>query len=100
MFFCKLKETATGTRTLCDLKDGEKAVIRCLVKSQGCHLSKLAAMGITEEHSLHHLTRRLWSWREEGGTERFWSARLGALVQGTQGPLWTFITDRDEEPAA
>lgn len=60
----------------------------------------LAAMGITEEHSLHHLTRRLWSWREEGGTERFWSARLGALVQGTQGPLWTFITDRDEEPAA
>ncbi len=60
----------------------------------------LAAMGITEEHSLHHLTRRLWSWREEGGTERFWSARLGALVQGTPGPLWTFITDRDEEPAA
>ncbi len=47
MFFCKLKETATGTRTLCDLKDGEKAVVRCLVKSQGCHLSKLAAMGIT-----------------------------------------------------
>jgi Fe2+ transport system protein FeoA len=47
MFFCKLKETATGARTLCDLKDGEKAVVRCLVKSQGCHLSKLAAMGIT-----------------------------------------------------
>ena len=47
MFFCKLKETATGTRTLCDLKDGETAVVRCLVKSQGCHLSKLAAMGIT-----------------------------------------------------
>ncbi len=47
MFFCKLKDTATGTRTLCDLKDGEKAVVRCLVKSQGCHLSKLAAMGIT-----------------------------------------------------
>jgi acyl-CoA dehydrogenase len=60
----------------------------------------LAAMGITEEHSLHHLTRRLWSWREEGGTERFWSARLGALVQAESGPLWTFITDRDEEPAA
>ena len=47
MFFCKLKDTATGVRTLCDLKDGEKAVVRCLVKSQGCHLSKLAAMGIT-----------------------------------------------------
>lgn len=60
----------------------------------------LAAMGITEEHSLHHLTRRLWSWREEGGTERFWSARLGALVQAAPDSLWTFITDRDEEPAA
>lgn len=46
-FFCKLKDTAGGARTLCDLKDGEKAVVRCLVKSQGCHLSKLAAMGIT-----------------------------------------------------
>jgi acyl-CoA dehydrogenase len=60
----------------------------------------LAAMGITEEHSLHHLTRRLWSWREEGGSERFWSARLGAAVQAEAGPLWTFITARDEEPAA
>jgi acyl-CoA dehydrogenase len=60
----------------------------------------LAAMGITEEHALHHLTRRLWSWREEGGSERFWSARIGALVQSTPGPLWTFLTARDQEPAA
>lgn len=60
----------------------------------------LAAMGITEEHSLHHLTRRLWSWREEGGSERFWSARLGAMAQAAPDTLWTFITDRDEEPAA
>lgn len=59
-----------------------------------------AAMGITEEHGLHHLTRRLWSWREDGGTERFWAQRLGALVQSTPGPLWHFITSRDEEPAA
>ncbi len=47
MFFCKMKDTAGGVRTLCDLKDGEKAVVRCLSKSEGCHLSKLAAMGIT-----------------------------------------------------
>lgn len=60
----------------------------------------LAAMGITEEHGLHHLTRRLWSWREEGGTERFWAQRIGAMVQSTPGPLWHFITSRDEEPAA
>jgi acyl-CoA dehydrogenase len=60
----------------------------------------LAAMGITEEHALHHLTRRLWSWREDGGSERFWSARIGALVQASPGPLWTFLTSRDQEPAA
>ncbi|WP_043775169.1 FeoA family protein [Desulfomicrobium escambiense] len=47
MFFCKTKDTAGGVRTLNDLKDGEKAVVRCLSRSQGCHLSKLTAMGIT-----------------------------------------------------
>lgn len=60
----------------------------------------LAAMGITEEHALHHFTRRLWSWREEGGSERFWSARIGATVQAAPGPLWSFLTSRDQEPAA
>ena len=47
MFFCKCKDAVDGVRTLCDLKDGEKAVVRCLSRSQGCHLSKLTAMGIT-----------------------------------------------------
>jgi len=47
MFFCRHKESDTGERTLCDLKEGEKAVVRCLARSQGCHLSKLTAMGIT-----------------------------------------------------
>ena len=47
MFFCKPKDTAGGVRTLGDLKDGEKAVVRCLSRTQGCHLSKLTAMGIT-----------------------------------------------------
>lgn len=60
----------------------------------------LAAMGITEEHALHHHTRRLWSWREESGTERFWARRVGALAQAAPGPLWHLITSRDEEPAA
>lgn len=59
----------------------------------------LAAMGITEEHALHHLTRRLWSWRDEGGSERFWSARIGAAAQ-QGGHLWTFLTSRDEETPA
>jgi acyl-CoA dehydrogenase len=28
------------------------------------------AIGFTHEHSLHRLTRRLWSWRDEFGTEK------------------------------
>ncbi len=47
MFFCKHKEGQTGARTLCDLKEGEKAVVRCLARTQDCHVGKLAAMGLT-----------------------------------------------------
>ncbi len=32
----------------------------------------LAAIGFTYEHTLHHSTRRLWSWRDEFGTETDW----------------------------
>jgi acyl-CoA dehydrogenase len=31
------------------------------------------AIGFTQEHKLHHLTRRLWSWREEAGSELAWA---------------------------
>jgi acyl-CoA dehydrogenase len=51
------------------------------------------AMGFTYEHTLHHATRRLWSWREEFGNETVWATRLGRMVAG-QGAdqLWPFIT--------
>jgi acyl-CoA dehydrogenase len=57
-----------------------------------------AAIGITEEHELHHFTRRLWSWREEGGTERFWAAEIGraALARGG-AKLWPDLTARDPQ---
>jgi acyl-CoA dehydrogenase len=50
------------------------------------------AMGFTYEHTLHHATRRLWSWREEFGNETAWATRLGRIV-ATQGAerLWPFI---------
>lgn len=56
-----------------------------------------AAMGITEEHQLHHFTRRLWSWREEGGSEAFWAKRIGQEAQALSGALWPFITAREEQ---
>jgi acyl-CoA dehydrogenase len=51
------------------------------------------AMGFTYEHSLHHATRRLWSWREEFGNEAVWAARLGRMVaRRGADELWPFIT--------
>jgi acyl-CoA dehydrogenase len=35
------------------------------------------AMGMTQEYPLQHLSRRLWSWRQEYGDDTWWSARLG-----------------------
>lgn len=57
------------------------------------------AMGYTHEHRLHHTTRRLWSWRDEYGSERYWQQRLGQHLTGLvagRGPdaLWSFIATR------
>jgi acyl-CoA dehydrogenase len=47
------------------------------------------AIGMTEESSLHHLTRRLWAWRQEFGSERWWSRQVGqGLAQGGADRLW------------
>ena len=51
------------------------------------------AIGFTYEHKLHHLTRRLWSWRDEAGSELTWSQVLGVglLAEGGDG-LWPALT--------
>lgn len=47
------------------------------------------AMGFTQEHPLHFSTRRLWSWRDEFGSEAYWQERLGRQVCGAGGAaLW------------
>jgi acyl-CoA dehydrogenase len=51
------------------------------------------AIGFTEEHHLHRLTRRLWSWRDEFGTEAYWSLQLGrAVAAAGADALWPTIT--------
>ncbi|WP_448640411.1 acyl-CoA dehydrogenase family protein [Geodermatophilus sp. URMC 63] len=51
------------------------------------------AIGFTQEHRLHHLTRRCWSWRDEGGSELVWSRALGAgLLAGGGDDLWPALT--------
>ncbi len=51
------------------------------------------AIGFTREYSLHHRTRRLWTWRDDFLPERVWAARLGQFVCG-QGAddLWPMLT--------
>jgi acyl-CoA dehydrogenase len=51
------------------------------------------AIGFTHEHSLHRLTRRLWSWRDEFGTESYWSLELGrTILMAGADALWPAMT--------
>ena len=51
------------------------------------------AIGFTHEHSLHFLTRRLWAWRAEYGSDAFWAEQLGRTLaaRGDEG-LWPLVT--------
>ena len=51
------------------------------------------AIGFTHEHSLHRLTRRLWSWRDEFGGESYWSLELGRnILEAGADALWPAMT--------
>ena len=51
------------------------------------------AIGFTQEHRLHHLTRRCWAWRDEAGSELAWSRALGEhLVSGGPDAFWPALT--------
>ena len=52
------------------------------------------AIGMTEEHDLNLFTRRLWSWRDDFGTEAYWTIRLGREVTSMGSYLWHGITSR------
>ena len=53
----------------------------------------VGAMGFTVEFPLHLVTRRLWAWREEDGSELYWNRRIGAMVsaEGASG-LWPLLS--------
>ncbi|MBD31715.1 MAG: acyl-CoA dehydrogenase [Acidimicrobiaceae bacterium] len=60
--------------------------------TKACHQAH-GAMGMTQEYPLHHLSRRLWSWRKEYGGDAEWSKWLGkiAVSQGAD-QLYPLIT--------
>ena len=52
-----------------------------------------AAIGFTHEHALHLSTRRLWSWRDEFGSEADWCVWVGEQAAKVGGEsLWAFLT--------
>ncbi|SDP23203.1 acyl-CoA dehydrogenase family protein [Pseudomonas jinjuensis] len=69
---------------------GEAASLACSVAHQ-VH----GAIGFTHEHTLHFATRRLWSWRDEFGSDAQWARVLGesAIAAGSAG-FWQGITAR------
>jgi len=85
---CAAPEIAVGEIAVAKVRCGEAAGTGAAIAHQ-VH----GAMGFTYEHSLHHATRRLWSWREEFGNEAEWAARLGRMVAARGADeLWPFIT--------
>ncbi|NOV26472.1 acyl-CoA dehydrogenase [Cupriavidus necator] len=67
------------------IRTGEAAGQACAIAHQ-----TFGAIGFTEEHELHHFTKRLWSWRDEFGNEAFWSRELGErlLAGDSTQSLW------------
>lgn len=54
----------------------------------------LAAIGFTHEHTLHHSSRRLWSWRDEYGTETAWEQVVTeTLLESKHRGLWSLLTN-------
>ncbi len=52
------------------------------------------AIGFTQEYQLHHVTRRLWSWRDEFGNEAEWNAVVGRIaLQAGPDRLWPALTE-------
>jgi acyl-CoA dehydrogenase len=51
------------------------------------------AIGFTHEHSLHFLTKRLWSWRDEFGNETVWNRVTGRhMAKAGPARYWAEIT--------
>ena len=58
------------------------------------------AIGVTYEHQLHHFTTRLWSWRDEFGSEAFYARILGQRLaeRGGEG-FWQWLVSSGAEAA-
>jgi acyl-CoA dehydrogenase len=87
-------DTAAGAdaETLCvgiaKTRVGEAATLACEIAHQ-VH----GAIGFTQEYALQLATRRLWSWREEVGSDSEWAAQVGERICAAGADmLWPGLT--------
>jgi acyl-CoA dehydrogenase len=60
----------------------------CSVVTAAAHQAH-GAIGMTKEYELGRLSRRLWSWRDEYGSEEYWGTRIGReLAEAGAEQLW------------
>jgi acyl-CoA dehydrogenase len=53
------------------------------------------AIGFSKDHVLHRFTQRLWAWRDDFGSESYWSQKLGQLVaKSGADALWPLLAER------
>lgn len=53
------------------------------------------AIGTTQEHVLQRLTRRLWAWRDDYGSESYWAVQLGQRIAANGADeLWPALAAR------
>ena len=51
------------------------------------------AMGITQDDELHLFTKRLLRWRVLGGSESYWSQRVGRQLLGVDTATWVHVRE-------
>ena len=49
------------------------------------------AIGMTQEYTLRFITSRLWSWRDEWGSEDMWAKELARSAVAGIGGLWPLV---------
>lgn len=55
------------------------------------------AIGFTQEYPLQHLTKRLWQWRSEFGSDAYWAKRVGeSVVERGADNFWPNLTARTD----
>lgn len=54
-----------------------------------------AAIGVTYEHALHHTTRRLWAWRDEGQSIEAVCTQMAEQLLASDEDVWSLLTKGD-----